>query len=163
MTALGNNVHIFARPTRREALKWLFETVLQCGPVATLEHPGMAEPMLVVRLPEGGSISIEFIEDAADGDQPRFATWLELRTAEPDILMRTVLEAGLREVKHPRSSVLLRGTGRPGVHDRPRSEIAPVVPRLSREGLPRGETGACRRSWLSEVNLAIASTSTWRN
>jgi hypothetical protein len=34
MTALGNNVHIFARPTRRETLNWLFETVLQIGPVA---------------------------------------------------------------------------------------------------------------------------------
>jgi hypothetical protein len=49
MIALGNNVHIFARPPRREALKWLFETVLQCGPVATVEHPGMVAPMLVVR------------------------------------------------------------------------------------------------------------------
>jgi hypothetical protein len=99
--SLGNNAHIFARPTRREALKWLFETVLQCGEVATIDHAGMTTPMLVVRLPEGGSISIEFIEDAADDDQPRFATWLELRTAEPPALMRTVLAAGLKEVIHP--------------------------------------------------------------
>ena len=49
MIALGNNVHIFARPARREALSWLFETVLQCGPVATVEHPGMVAPMLLVR------------------------------------------------------------------------------------------------------------------
>ena len=87
MISLGNNVHIFARPTRREALKWLFETVLQCGEMATIDHAGMAAPMLVVRLPEGGTISIEFIDNAADDDQPRFATWLELRTAEPAALM----------------------------------------------------------------------------
>ena len=71
MIALGNNVHIFARPMRRDALKWLFETVLQCGPVVTVDHPGMAAPILVVRLPDGGSVSMEFIEDAADADQPR--------------------------------------------------------------------------------------------
>ena len=101
MIALGNNVHIFARPIRRDALKWLFETVLQCGPVATVDLPGLAAPMLVVRLPDGGSVSMEFIEDAADADQPRFATWLELRTADPAALMQRVLEAGLKEVKHP--------------------------------------------------------------
>lgn len=100
MTALGNNAHIFARPARREALKRLFETVLEC-PVATVEHPGMVEPMLIVRMPDGGSVSIEFTEDGADSDEPRLATWLELRTADPAGLMRTVLAAGLKEVKHP--------------------------------------------------------------
>jgi hypothetical protein len=121
MTALGNNVHIFARPTRRETLTWLFETVLQCGPVATIQHPGMVAPMLLVRLPEGGSISIEFIEDAADADQPRFATWLELRTAEPAALMRTVLDAGLREVKHP---------GHPYYFMAPGGQVFTIVPNV---------------------------------
>lgn len=119
MIAIGNNVHIFARPTRREALKWLFDTVLQCGPVSTVEHPGMAAPMLVVRLPGGGSVSIEFIEDAADADQPRFATWLELRTAEPAALMRIVLEAGLKEVKHP---------GHPYYFMAPGGQVFTIVP-----------------------------------
>jgi hypothetical protein len=100
MVAIGNNVHIFARPSRREALRSLFETVLSCQ-VATVEHPGMVEPMLIVRLPGGGHISIEFVDDADDADQPRLATWLELRTADPAALMHTVLGAGLREVKHP--------------------------------------------------------------
>lgn len=121
MIALGNNVHIFARPTRREALTWLFETVLQCGPVATVEHPGMAAPMLLVRLPAGGSISIEFIEDAADADQPRFATWLELRATEPAALMRTVLEAGLSEVNHP---------GHPYYFMAPGGQVFTIVPNV---------------------------------
>jgi len=43
--ALGSNVHIFARPYRRHELTWCFETVLQCGPVATVEHPGIDQPM----------------------------------------------------------------------------------------------------------------------
>jgi hypothetical protein len=101
MTALGNNVHIFARPHRREELRWLFETVLQSGPVASVEHPGMVEPMLVVRFPDGGNISIEFVDDAVDADEPRLAAWMELRSADPAALMQTVISAGLREVKHP--------------------------------------------------------------
>jgi hypothetical protein len=102
MTALGNNAHIFARPQRREMLRWCFETVLGCGPVATVNHPGIAEPMLVVRFPGGGHLSIEFIEDAPDDDdQPRLGAWLELRAEDPAALMQAVLEAGLPEVRHP--------------------------------------------------------------
>jgi hypothetical protein len=102
VTALGNNAHTFARPQRREMLTWCFETVLACGPVATVNHPGIAEPMLVVRFPGGGHLSIEFTEDAPDDDdQPRLGAWLELRAADPAALMRTVLEAGLAEVRHP--------------------------------------------------------------
>ncbi len=36
MTALGDNVHMFARPQRRQELAWTFETVLNCGPVFTI-------------------------------------------------------------------------------------------------------------------------------
>jgi hypothetical protein len=73
----GNNVHIFARPMRRDALKWLFETVLQCGPVA----------------------------------------------------MRTVLEAGLKEVKHP---------GHPYYFMAPAGQVFTIVPIVIRTR--QGET-----------------------
>src|SRR5262252_6737246 len=62
--ALGSNVHIFARPHRRQELAWCFETVLGCGPVATVEHPGIEQPMLLVRFPGGGNLSIEFTDAA---------------------------------------------------------------------------------------------------
>src|SRR5918911_4947287 len=101
MTALGNNAHIFARPHRREQLRWCFETVLGCGPVRTVEHSGMAEPMLVVSFPDGGHLSIEFIADAPDDEDGRRGAWLELRTAHPEALMRAALTARLKEVKHP--------------------------------------------------------------
>jgi hypothetical protein len=45
MIALGNNVHLFARPSRRPELVWCFEAALGCGPVRTVEHPAMREPM----------------------------------------------------------------------------------------------------------------------
>jgi hypothetical protein len=38
--ALGNNAHLFARPSRRAELAWCFETPLRCGPVRSIEHPG---------------------------------------------------------------------------------------------------------------------------
>ena len=94
-------MHIFAQPQRREALRRLFETVLQCGPVATVAHPEMAELMLIVRFPGGGNLSIEFVDDAPDADQPRPGTWLELRANDPAALMRTLLDAGHPQVNHP--------------------------------------------------------------
>lgn len=100
MTALGDNVHIFVRPHRREELVRCFETVLGC-PVRTVELPGIAEPMLVVKFPDGGALSIEFVDDAPDDDEPRLGAWLELRADDPAALMCAAMDAGLREVKHP--------------------------------------------------------------
>lgn len=100
MTALGDNVHIFARPHRREDLRRCFETVLGC-PVRTVELPGFAEPMLVVKFPGGGALSIEFVDNAPDDDSPRLGAWLELRADDPAALMRAAMDAGLPEVKHP--------------------------------------------------------------
>jgi hypothetical protein len=100
MMALGNNAHMFARPHRRQELTSLFETVLG-GQVKTIELPGMAESILLVRFPGGGSLSVEFVDGAPDDDQPRLGAWLELRVEDPATLMRTVLDAGLREVTHP--------------------------------------------------------------
>ncbi|HET7018442.1 MAG TPA: hypothetical protein VFI65_31270 [Streptosporangiaceae bacterium] len=100
MTALGSNAHLFARPQRRPELIRCFETALGC-PVATVEFPGMAESMLVVRFPDGGSLSIEFTPEAPDDDQPRLGAWLELRAEDPAAVMRAALDAGLKEVKDP--------------------------------------------------------------
>jgi hypothetical protein len=100
MTALGSNAHLFARPRRRQELTRSFESVLGC-PVVTLEFPGLAESMLAVRFPDGGSLSIEFTEDAPDDDQPRLGAWLELRAEDPAEVMRAAMDAGLKEVKHP--------------------------------------------------------------
>jgi hypothetical protein len=99
--ALGTNVHIFARPQRRQELVWCFETVLRCGPVRTIEHPALAEPMLLVAFPGGGHLSIEFTDAAPDDAQPRYGAWLELQTDDPAAVMRSALAAGLTEVKHP--------------------------------------------------------------
>jgi hypothetical protein len=118
MTALGSNARIFARSHRREDLRWCFETALGCGPVATVTYPGIAEPMLVVRFPDGGSLSIEFTDQAPDDDHPRLRAWLELRAEDPAAVMRAALGAGLPEVKAPRPPVLRHGTRRSGLHHR---------------------------------------------
>jgi hypothetical protein len=87
MTALGNNIHLFARPHRRQDLIWCFGTVLGCGPVASVRQSGMAEPMLLVRFPGGGHL--------------RLGAWLELRAENPEALLRAALDAGLTQVQHP--------------------------------------------------------------
>jgi hypothetical protein len=100
MITLGSNVHIFARPHRREELAQCFETILG-SPVRNLELPGIDEPMLIVSFPGGGHLSIEFIDEAPDDDQPRLGAWLELRADNPAAVLQAALDAGLTEVKHP--------------------------------------------------------------
>jgi hypothetical protein len=100
MIALGSNVHIFARPHRREELARCFETVLG-SPVRTVEYPGIDQPMLVVSFAGGGHLSIEFTDDAPDDEQPRLGAWLELRADDPAAVLQAALGAGLTEVKHP--------------------------------------------------------------
>jgi hypothetical protein len=56
--ALGTNVHIFAPPSRRKQLAWCFEIALGCGPVRTVQHPAIAESMLLVDFPGGGHLGI---------------------------------------------------------------------------------------------------------
>jgi hypothetical protein len=101
MTALGSNAHIFAQPRRREDLRRSFEAIPGCGAVTMMDYPGFAEPMLVIRFPDGGNLSIEFTDQAPDDDEPRLGAWLELRAADPAAVMRAALDAGLTEVKHP--------------------------------------------------------------
>jgi hypothetical protein len=51
---LGTTAHLFAQPHRREELRRCFEDVLACGRVATVEHPALDLPMLLVRFAGGG-------------------------------------------------------------------------------------------------------------
>lgn len=55
MIALGSNVHIFARPHRREELARCFETVAGGSPVRTVEFPGIDQPMLIASFPVAGT------------------------------------------------------------------------------------------------------------
>jgi hypothetical protein len=98
--ALGSNVHIFARPHRREELARCFETVLS-SPVRTVEFPGIDQPVLVVSFPGGGHLSIEFTDDAPDDELPRLGAWLELRADDPAAVLQAALDAGLTQVRHP--------------------------------------------------------------
>jgi hypothetical protein len=100
VVALGSNVHIFARPHRREELAQCFETVLG-SPIRTVAFPGIDQPMLVVSFSGGGHLSIEFRDDAPDDEQPRLGAWLELRADDPAGVLQAALGAGLTEVKHP--------------------------------------------------------------
>jgi hypothetical protein len=98
--ALGSNVHIFARPHRREAIARCFETVLGSS-VRTVEFPGIDKPVLIVSFPGGGHLSVEFTGDAPDDEQPRLGAWLELRADDPAAVHQAALKAGLTEVTHP--------------------------------------------------------------
>jgi hypothetical protein len=97
---LGTNAHMFAQPHRREELRRCFAEVLACGAVATVDHPALDLPMLLVRFAGGGSLSIEFTDEAPDSAQPRLGTWLELLAEDPEVIVRAAAEAGYPDVRH---------------------------------------------------------------
>lgn len=99
--AFSDRAHIFARPHVKEKLTWCFSTVLGCGAPATLNAPGLSEPILAFRFPSGGSLSVEFTEDALDEQNARRGAWLEIRSNDPAALKKNILEAGLSQVHYP--------------------------------------------------------------
>lgn len=99
--AFGNRAHIFARPNFKEKLMWCFSTVLGCGAPVSLNAPGLSEPILAFGFPNGGSLSVEFTEDALDEHQLQRGAWLEVWSNDPAALRKKVLEAGLSQVHYP--------------------------------------------------------------
>jgi hypothetical protein len=98
--AFSNRTHIFARPGVKEKLTWFFATVLGCGTPASLNAPGLAEPILAWRFPGGGALSVEFTEDALDEEQAFRGAWLEIWAEAPSALKKKVLDAGLKQVHY---------------------------------------------------------------
>lgn len=100
MIALGNRAHILAHPSVKDRLQWCLTAVLGCGAPASLDVPGLPEPILAFRFPNGGSLSVEFTEGALDEQQARRGAWLEVRVDDPAALRQKVLEAGLAQVEY---------------------------------------------------------------
>ena len=98
--AFSNRTHIFAHPSVKEKLTWCFTTVLGCGMPVSLNAPGLSEPILAWKFPGGGSLSVEFTEDALDEPQARRGTWLEIWSGDPATLRKTILDAGLTQVHY---------------------------------------------------------------
>ncbi len=99
MISLINRVHTFARPTSREKLTEFFTTILGCEVLVIREGPGVPRPVIAFTFPNGGSLSVEFPEDALDEKQARRGAYLELKTDDPLKLQKTILEAGLPSVE----------------------------------------------------------------
>jgi uncharacterized protein YciI len=100
MLALSDRAHLFVHPSHQEALTRCLTTVLGCRPPLRLDAPGLEEPVLAFELPDGGSVSVEFTEDAPDEPETRRRAWLEVRSDDPSGLRERVLAAGLAEVRH---------------------------------------------------------------
>jgi len=99
--AFSNRVHIHAHPAVKEKLTWCFSTVLGCGAPMTLHAAGIAEPMLAFRFPGGGSLSVEFTDQALDEQQIKRGAWLEIWSSDVDALKAAILAAGLPQVHFP--------------------------------------------------------------
>lgn len=98
--AFGNRAHFFAPRDVKEKLIWCFRDVIGCGTPMILEAPGVAEPIVAFRFPGGGSLSVEFTDDALDEQCARKGAWLEIWSSDPDALKQKILKAGLPQVNY---------------------------------------------------------------
>lgn len=99
--AFSDRAHLIAHPSAKDKLIHCFSTVLGCGDPMTMRAPGLAEPLVAFRFPNGGSVSIEFRDDALDEDTLRRAAWLEIRAGDPAAVQNRVVDAGLAQIHHP--------------------------------------------------------------
>ncbi|MFI5271969.1 MAG: hypothetical protein ACHQ4H_02920 [Ktedonobacterales bacterium] len=101
MIALSNRVHIYARPESRGSLVWCFTTILGAEAVTSSDAPGLPAPVLAFSFPGGGSLSVEFTDEALDERQARWGAWLEIQSDDPATLRQKVIEAHLPQLQHP--------------------------------------------------------------
>jgi hypothetical protein len=101
MLAMSSRAHILVRPSAKQTLTQCFTEVLGCAAPAALNAPGLTEPMLAFRFPDGGSVSFEFSDDAPDERQARRGAWLELQTDDVEPLRVKIVSAGLAQLRHP--------------------------------------------------------------
>ena len=99
-THLGNRAHFYAHPQYREALIRCFVDVLGCSGPTSLPARLRRDAILAFSFPDGGSISVDFTDDALDAEQARRGAWLELRSADANALQQRVLDAGLERVRY---------------------------------------------------------------
>jgi hypothetical protein len=100
MNAVSNRAHILIHPSLKDRSIWCFSSILGCGAPISLSAPGKPEPILAFRFPGGGSVSIEFTEQALDEAEARRGAWLELKSENPAELKKKVIEAGLPQVQY---------------------------------------------------------------
>jgi hypothetical protein len=101
MIAFGNRAHLAVLPQAKDHLTRCLTTVFGCPNPATLNAPGLSEPILAFRFPGGGSMSFEFRPDALTESEMMRGAWLEVKTDDVKGLQRAIAEAGLKQVRHP--------------------------------------------------------------
>ena len=110
LISLGARVHIFVRPTAREAFVALFRDVLRCNAVE--RDFGLAYPILLVPFDDGSAFSVEFTDlapveasaEAMDDGHAFHGAWIEFRTTDVEGVHGALRAAGVPEFRHPGSS-----------------------------------------------------------
>jgi hypothetical protein len=102
--AFGNRAHIFVSPNFKAELIHCFSSVLGCGEPKLLHAAGLSEPVLAFAFPGGGSVSVEFTNDALSGESAHRGAWMEIHSDAPGQLKERILNAGLRQVTYSATS-----------------------------------------------------------
>ncbi len=101
--ALSNRLHLFARPSHRDAMRVFFTEVLDC----TYDEVdgGLEHPVAIVRAARG-AFSIEYRDDAYAADETWRGAWIEFAVDDREAMQQRLREAGVPEFRHPGSAQL---------------------------------------------------------
>jgi catechol 2,3-dioxygenase-like lactoylglutathione lyase family enzyme len=110
LIGLGARVHLFVRPSSREAFTELFRDVLRCRVVE--RDFGLPYPILLVSFEDGSAFSVEFTDlapelgshEALDDELAFHGAWIEFRTRDLEETLGALRAAGVPEFRHPGSS-----------------------------------------------------------
>lgn len=97
---LSNRAHLFAHPDARADIIDVFSRVIGCPLPTQVEMPDAQLPILIFEFPNGGSLSVEFVDDALDEEHAGRGAWLEFAADDVEGLQQRVVAAGLRQVPH---------------------------------------------------------------
>lgn len=98
MTDLANNVHLFAHPSEKDGLNFLFTQILGLPDCVSHDAPGYDEPVLAYRFTNGAMLSVEFTKDAPHSGAISRGAWLEIVVDDPESVRKDVLDAGMQRV-----------------------------------------------------------------
>jgi hypothetical protein len=102
--AFGNRAHIFVSPKFKTELIRCFSTVLGCGEPKSLPVAGLSEPILAFAFPGGGSLSVEFTNEALNNENAHRGAWMEIHSDAPGELKERILNAKFRQVTYSATS-----------------------------------------------------------
>jgi hypothetical protein len=99
MTRLGNHLKMHLPKAERERARRFYQEVLECRPMEAPPYPDLD----LYEFDDGTVVGLFFLDDATvlSGQDSEKATWLEIKTSDPEKLQQKLHEFGVKRIDFP--------------------------------------------------------------